>query len=139
MKKNKLKNFMVALGLLFILIILILTGIYHCPIRFLFGVPCPTCGFSRSIISLFRGQVAASFYYYPVWPVVVVGVVIHVLEELELLKVSRRFNQIGLIIIGVIVIGCFVIRHMNHSPIVEINFEQSLVGRSFAGLLNLGK
>jgi len=36
-----------------------------CPLKHLFGIDCPGCGFQRSIVALFRGDFQASFNFYP--------------------------------------------------------------------------
>lgn len=37
----------------------------HCPIAYIFGVPCPTCGMTRAMISLIRLDFAAYISYHP--------------------------------------------------------------------------
>ncbi len=41
-----------------------------CPMRALFGVPCPGCGLTRATESLLLGEVAAALAYHPLVPVV---------------------------------------------------------------------
>lgn len=36
-----------------------------CPIRFATGIPCPTCGITRALISLLHLDFAGYFYYLP--------------------------------------------------------------------------
>lgn len=49
LKENRGGAFAVA-----ILIILIFLDYYSCPFYLLFGLPCPTCGVTRAVLSLFR-------------------------------------------------------------------------------------
>ena len=36
-----------------------------CPVRWLLGVPCPTCGMTRSALALLLLDFRTSFYYHP--------------------------------------------------------------------------
>lgn len=48
---------------LFILLLKLLN--ITCPILFLFGIPCPTCGVSRALLSLLNTDFDLYFYYHP--------------------------------------------------------------------------
>jgi hypothetical protein len=37
----------------------------RCPFKYLTGIDCPGCGFQRSVISLFNGNLRQSFQLYP--------------------------------------------------------------------------
>lgn len=39
------------------------TELMECSMKRLFGIPCPGCGGTRSLISLFRGDIVKSIYY----------------------------------------------------------------------------
>jgi len=63
--------------------ILVLIGIFifimyitdiGCPIKFLTGISCPSCGISRSYMSLLRGDIGKAFYYHAFFPVIIPGV-----------------------------------------------------------------
>jgi len=36
-----------------------------CPFKYLTGIDCPLCGFQRSVLALFQGQLRQSFLLYP--------------------------------------------------------------------------
>ena len=36
-----------------------------CPIKHYFGIDCPGCGFQRSVLALFEGDLIRSFKFYP--------------------------------------------------------------------------
>ena len=40
-------------------------AIHLCLFKWLTGVPCPTCGFTRGILSLFQGQISRAWLYNP--------------------------------------------------------------------------
>lgn len=41
--------------------------IWHCPIRLLFGVPCPGCGTTRACLSVLKLKIPEAFAYQPVF------------------------------------------------------------------------
>ena len=41
--------------------------IWHCPIRLLFGVPCPGCGTTRACLSVLKLRIPEAFAYQPVF------------------------------------------------------------------------
>ncbi|MBQ9938019.1 MAG: DUF2752 domain-containing protein [Oscillospiraceae bacterium] len=46
-----------------------------CPIRFLFGVPCPGCGITRAWMSALHGNIADAFRWHPLFLVATASVV----------------------------------------------------------------
>jgi hypothetical protein len=44
-----------------------------CPLRALTGIPCPTCGSTRSFLALLRGEWTASFAFNPLATMMVFG------------------------------------------------------------------
>lgn len=63
------KNFMlnkIKKTIIFIFIVyLIFCGKFICPVKFFFGINCPSCGLTRSIKYLFLFDFKKSFYYHP--------------------------------------------------------------------------
>lgn len=53
-----------------VLFLLLFVDFPLCPMRHLFGVPCPGCGLTRATESLFRGEVAAALAFHPMVPIV---------------------------------------------------------------------
>ncbi|MEZ5216028.1 MAG: DUF2752 domain-containing protein [Ilumatobacteraceae bacterium] len=53
-----------------------------CPIRRVTGLPCPTCGMTRSVLALVRGDLVASVAAHPAGPILAVG--------LPLIRLSPR-------------------------------------------------
>ena len=50
-----------------------------CPFRLLTGLPCPTCGLTRSWIALAHGDLSGSVSLHPLGPITVVAAVLFVL------------------------------------------------------------
>lgn len=71
-----------VIGALGVLVISgLLDGIWMCPAKRLFGVPCPGCGMTRAVRMLLHGDVAGATAMQPlVWPLLALGVAFAVLE-----------------------------------------------------------
>ena len=118
-------------GLMFLL------GIYRCPLEFFVGIPCPLCGITRAFMALAKGDVALAFYYHPLWPLAPFAFGFYMLYYLEIIHPGRKvFNAVtyGLC---VLLLACYIIRHIMHSPVVEIDFASSFIGRSLSFIMSL--
>ena len=114
--------FIISLFLLFLWFI----G-YQCPLLFFFGIPCPFCGMTRAFLCVLNGNIPESFYFHPLWPVVLLIMVIFVLCKMKMIHLSDKVMNNGAFIIGLLFLLCFIIRHMMHSPIVQIDFTKSFL------------
>ena len=81
MKKNTKHILFFILFILLLLLFLLLAG-YQCPLRFFFGIPCPFCGMTRAFLCVLEGDLAKSFYFHPLWPIVL-GIII-IFSSLEI-------------------------------------------------------
>ncbi len=109
-KSENIKIFIsVAAGLAF-LGFLTYKGIYKCPMKLLFGIPCPCCGITRAMISLLKGNIRESFYYHPVWPIIILTGALEFMYEFGYLKITSK--TAGLIAVPAIIalIICYIIR-----------------------------
>jgi hypothetical protein len=52
---------------------------FTCPFRLLTGLPCPTCGLTRSWIALVHGNLSGSLSVHPLGPVTVVAAILFVM------------------------------------------------------------
>lgn len=60
-----------------------------CPFKMLTGLPCPSCGITKSIVSFYEGDIYKSLQYHVLGPVTVVfclGVIILLLIEIKTKK-----------------------------------------------------
>ncbi len=103
-------------------------GLYRCPSEFIFGVPCPLCGISRAFKSLLSGNIRAAFYYHPLWPVILLSLILYILCTLRIIRPGKRVFNAACIILAVMLLGCFILRHINGSPVVQTHFDESLIG-----------
>ncbi|MBQ7584306.1 MAG: DUF2752 domain-containing protein [Lachnospiraceae bacterium] len=136
-KKTDLKKVIpaaLALGLLAILVIL---RIYKCPLDYIFGIPCPMCGITRAFLALLQGDVRGAFYCHPLWPVMLLAGILYALDALGVIGPSKKaFNAAGYTLCVLLII-CFIIRHVQDSPVVRIHFDTSLIYRIWSLLLSL--
>ena len=72
-KKNHLiKRHIACIGAICLFIFMQVVLKISCPILYVLGVPCPTCGVSRAMYSLLRWDINLYVYYHPLaFPLVV--------------------------------------------------------------------
>ena len=112
-KKEDLKKLIpavVAVAVLAVLAVLLVTDHYMCPFKFITGIPCPACGMTRACLSVAKGDFPASFYYHPLWPVVVPTVLVELLDGFGLIRLPKKFNNIWLCIVGGLLLVCYIVR-----------------------------
>ncbi len=112
-------------------------GIYRCPISFLFGIPCPFCGITRAINRAFHFDFKSAFYYHALWPIVIFGVPLYFLFIKNNKKITKNNKDIILIFVSILFLGYFIIRHITLSPIVQIDFSNSLLYTIIMNLISL--
>ena len=98
-----------------------------CPMRMLFGIPCPGCGTTRAFLLLMQGKVVEATISNPLWiPIVVLGVVFlinryFVTSEETSAKITRILKGM-LMVVGVLCIAYYVYRmiywYPNKEPMV---------------------
>jgi len=105
-RKETLKH----LSKLLITAIAIAFLIFHirCPIRWIFSVPCPTCGISRSFSELISGNFSRSLYYHPL-TIPAIALFIFALTK-DYIKLSKKTEDIILISGSVVLFGVYIIR-----------------------------
>ena len=133
-KTKKIRQLCPVILVVTMLFVLAVTGVYKCPMDYIFGIPCPMCGITRAFIALTHGDIREAFYYHPLWPVAVIAGIFYLLHFFEIIKINRRTTDILCFMICLLLIGCFAMRHVLHSPVVRIHYETSLISR-IAGLL----
>ena len=121
--------FIIAVALIYGL--MQLAGI-TCPIRYLTGISCPGCGMTRAVISVLKGNFAASFHYHALWPVaIVIGFIV--------VFGNKRIRSSRLLLYGaLLVFGGYYLYRMFYSDhsIVSFNPTQGLIYRVFALIMN---
>ncbi len=123
--KNK-KQILIVIISLFILILLSLFGLYRCPFRYIFGIPCPLCGMTRAFISLLKLDISKAFYYHAFWPVVIVLFVLYFIFMFKNIKINKKMVCI-LDIIGILNLVYYFYRLFFLPDVLYINFENSIL------------
>ncbi|MFC6098338.1 DUF2752 domain-containing protein [Flavobacterium qiangtangense] len=104
-KKNKLKIYGIAGALLTLAIPFFLmlhndhnhleTDQSLCPFKMLTGFPCPGCGITKSLVYLYEGNLAKSFYYHLFGPFAFVFCFVVIITlTAELITKNEYFNSI---------------------------------------------
>lgn len=94
-----------------------------CLFRLLTGICCPACGMTRAWTSFLNGNIKMAFYYHPLfWFIPVIGILI-LFER----KINKRFYNTIMFSFIILVMGCYFYRLFTNSPVVYINFSESLI------------
>jgi len=117
--------------------VIIIFFLYKCPFEYIFGIPCPGCGMTRAFIALLKLDFAEAFYFHPLFPIVIVVLIFAVLDYFKVFVFSRKFKDIATIVIPLIFIVVYFIRMFGDSPIVQLDFAGSLLGKAFYFLKSL--
>ena len=83
-------------------------------------------GMTRAFLCVLDGDLAKSFYFHPLWPIVLGIFIIFPLWKFRLLHLSDKWIDHGAFAIGILFLLCFIIRHVTHSPIVQIDFTKGV-------------
>ena len=130
------KKHIFAILLTILLIILIYVGVYRCPLKYMFGLSCPFCGITRAITYALKFDFSKAFYYHAFWPIVLIGIIVHILYEFKVIKMNKVFN-ISLYVFVILNFVYYIYRLTSGSNIVYFNFKGSLLYKIFNILLNI--
>lgn len=98
-------------------------GYLLCPVAFLTGYPCPSCGMTRAFSAILSGNFRAAFTYHPLGPVVALGAATYVVAAAVRHVRGRnqasarrgpvfthRSTRLCVLLAGVLLIGVWVVR-----------------------------
>ena len=109
-------------------------GVYRCPLQFFFGIPCALCGLTRAFMALAKGDVAGAFYYHPLWPLAPIVAGFFALCYLEVIHPSKKVYDAVVYSSVALLLTCFIIRHIMHSPVVQIDIASSFFGKAITNI-----
>ena len=107
-KKDILDRVKLLLVIAVVVILLAVSGI-GCPVRFLFGIPCPGCGITRACMAALRGEFADAFRWHPLFPVAVASMLYIILGKRPLFG-SSRTESVFLVTFSVAMVIIWLIR-----------------------------
>lgn len=81
-----------------------------CPIRKLFGVPCPGCGLTRAWMSFLTGQWKSALQYHPLFLAAPIALIIAAHGDACLKGRLGRVRMLLLIFISLLFLGCYLYR-----------------------------
>lgn len=119
------------------IVVLVIVGVfllsqfklYYCPLKYIFGVPCVTCGMTRAIECVLRLDFAGAFKWHALWPFVSLAGVLLVLTETGFLKKIRKPVHFFVLIVAICGIIYLVCRLILGDDAIKIDFSQSLIYR----------
>ena len=129
--KRQPAKWQVVFVFLLFLFLAVLLGFYRCPLVFLIGLPCPLCGITRAFIALFSGNIIEAFYYHPLWPLILLSIILYILYSLNIIRPGKRIFNIACILLAIALLVCYFFRIKSGSPVVRFDPDSSLIGRLF--------
>ncbi|CAH0176464.1 hypothetical protein SRABI27_01142 [Pedobacter sp. Bi27] len=91
--------------------------LFTCPFRAHFGFDCPGCGFQRSVLALFRGDLIASFKFYPA-TIPLIFVIIFTIVHLKVdFKFGAQLIKIVFASVAVIILINYIYKIYTHQLI----------------------
>ncbi len=135
--QNKKKTIIIAMVTILAIAILLLLDIYKCPLNYVLGIPCPMCGMTRAVLSALSGNFADAFHYHPLWIIILLGIIFIVLYELKVIRIPKALFNVICVILGILLIVCYIYRLIIHSEVVMPHFTSSLIYKLFSGFLSL--
>lgn len=85
-----------------------------CPFKVWTHLDCPGCGFQRSAISLLKGDVAASWQFYPPGIFLISTIVLLVLHLMFGLKQGAIILKILYIVTAIVIAANYIYKVVNH-------------------------
>lgn len=80
----------------FVGVLVIVNAVFHlgsiCLLKSFVGIPCPSCGMTRSYMALLKGDFSLAFYFHPLWVMPMVLYLIYLFQDGKWLNgfVKRR-------------------------------------------------
>ena len=117
--KSGLSNSILFLFLAAVYGVFVIAGGNHlCYFKTTFGIPCPGCGLTRSLVSLFYGDIYSAFYYHPLFAVVIFIVILAVLQKAGIFTGIWKSSMFWVVIL-VLFVATYIVRMVFFFPDVE--------------------
>ena len=131
------KSFNIGYLLFFIMGIFIALGLYRCPIKYIFGMSCPICGLTRALACALKLNFKGAFHYYLFWPLIIIGLVLHILYEYKKININKKLMFGFLYSFCAINLVYYFYRFFSGSSIVYFDFSESLLYRIYKAIFHV--
>lgn len=88
--------------------------IIKCPLYYVIGIPCPSCGMTRAYLSLLRGNILQAFSMHPLWWCLPFAVLIPIVWKIKTGNV--HILKIEIPVLFILFIGVYAIRMLTLFP-----------------------
>lgn len=82
----------------------------RCIFKMVTGIPCPSCGMTRSYISLLHGNIYKAFFYHPLFLIPIILFIMYILKEFSSIIKKIYSSKYLWIIITILFIIVYIIR-----------------------------
>lgn len=92
-----------------------------CPMRMLFGIPCPACGITRAFLLVLQGKFYEATVMHPLWIMLTILLLVflavrYLVQDEEKLKKIMKTIKIGFIVVIVLCVVYYVYRMVMWYP-----------------------
>jgi len=88
-----------------------------CPFKKLTGIDCPGCGFQRSVMALFKGDLTGSLHFYPAAiPIILTTLFVFLSYRLHIDN-KHIVKKTLYIITGSVIIVSYTVKMLRHYPL----------------------
>ncbi len=115
------------LMLIFIVAVIAFYLTYGCPIRWLTGVSCPSCGMSRAVGAILKFDFALAFHFHPLVYLLPIVFLVYLFRK----HIPRKVMIVLCVGVLVLMLAVYIYRLTAGSDIVYANFESGAVYRLF--------
>ncbi|ADL53769.1 DUF2752 domain-containing protein [Clostridium cellulovorans] len=116
--KKKVIVFLKNQGAMILALIMAILIFGDCPIRRIFGIPCPSCGITRACKAAFHLDFASAVYYHPLFWLIPVAL-LYIMFGRKPLWGSKKNEKIFYITIIIIIILVYIYRMITMFPNIE--------------------
>ena len=129
MGNGKIKKFIpIFISVIILLAFAVFSDTGICVFRRVTGVPCPSCGMTRSYLALFHGDLKTAFFMHPLFWLVPIIAGLLLFSHFKKIKFTKVYIVITIIFIAVYILR--MILYFPHTYPMDYEFS-SIIGRIF--------
>lgn len=124
--KEIIKEYIPPLFAIFVLYALLSYFGIGCPIKYITGISCPGCGMTRALISLLKLDINKAFYFHPLFPLVIIFLIVYCFKS----KVNYKYYKCFIFIIVILFLIIYTYRLLDiNDTIVVFKPNDGLIAR----------